>query len=470
MMGTLVMKFGGSCVGTTSALTQTLNIVLHESHQWERLVLVVSALDGVTDVLIEATDMARLGDQRGYRRTVANLRTRHVALAGTLPLEINEKAALEAEIDRLLLEMLNLYQDIANAHTQQEAMVHYDATIGMGERLTARIVAALIRQNGIPSVAIDGTGLIITDDTIGSATATLTETQHRVTSHLNPILDRQIIPVVTGFIGTDSSGRTTTLGRGGSDYTAAILGSCLQAQEVWIWTGVDGLMTADPQVISSAQVIPRLSYEEVSELAYFGARILHTHMMEVLREQQIPVRVKNFRNPRRAGTLIHQYNPHTSHVIKAVTSIPGFGLTVPLSSVIPTLEEIVEQVVKAVPPGHADVATSSRSSTYYAVYFLTPTAAGPNASHYIQTTLGSSLKANRNTQHWELKPVSIITVIGDYLNEVSAVTAGILQVMSGIPILALMQGPTGCSLSLIVHVEQSTDALNRIHQLILNSG
>ncbi len=469
-MGTLVMKFGGSCIGTTAALTQTLNIVLHESHQWEQLVLVVSALDGVTDILIEAADLARLGDQRGYRRIVATLRTRHVALIDTLPLEINEKAALEGEIDRLLLEMLNLYQGIAEAPTEKAALTQYDATIGMGERLSARIVAALIRQNGIPSVALDGTGLIITDDTIGGASPALAETQHRVTSHLMPILERQIIPVVTGFIGVGSSGRTTTLGRGGSDYTASILGSCLNAQEVWIWAGVDGLMSADPQIIPSAQVIPRLSYEEVAELAYFGARILHIRMIDLLRKSQIPARVKNFRSPRRAGTLIHQHSPHTSQIVKAVTSISGFSLTVPLSSYIPTLEEIVEQVISAVPSGYADVATSSRSSTYYAVYFLTPTAAGPNALHQIRAALNSTLQANPHTQHWELQPVQIITVIGAYLNEVPGVTAGILQTMSGIQILALMQGPTGCSLSVVVAVEQAVDALNRIHQLILSSG
>ncbi|MBZ0278497.1 MAG: aspartate kinase, partial [Anaerolineae bacterium] len=241
-MGTLVMKFGGSCIGTTPTLTQTLNIVLHERHQWERLVLVVSALDGVTDMLIEAVDQAHLGDQRGYRRIAATLRTRHMALVGHLPLEKNERAALETDIDRLLFEMLNLYQGIAQSRNEAEARSKYEATIGMGERLSSRIVAALLRQNGIPSVAIESTDLIITDDVVGSATPDLIQTQTRISQQLLPLLEHNIIPVVTGFIGATHSGRITTLGRGGSDYTASILGGCLSAQEVWIWSGVDGMM------------------------------------------------------------------------------------------------------------------------------------------------------------------------------------------------------------------------------------
>src|SRR5262249_1012335 len=210
-MSTLSMKFGGSSVGMTMGLTQLLSIVLNERERWERLMLVVSALDGVTDQLIEAAHLALLNNRRGYRRIVATLRTRHLALIEYLPLGSTERAALQADIDHLLFDMLDVCQNIPVHLSDAEQPEAIDRIITTGERLAARIVAALLRQNNLRGVAIDAGDVIITDDTFGNATPNLSITRERIATNLLPLLNRGIIPVITGFIGATADGKPTTL-------------------------------------------------------------------------------------------------------------------------------------------------------------------------------------------------------------------------------------------------------------------
>jgi aspartate kinase len=279
------MKFGGSSVGTAAALTQVVGIVLHEYERWDRLIIVASALEGVTDSLLEAAHLAGLSNRRGYRRITATIRTRHLSLVEQLPLGPTERSALNADIDRLLFDMLDVCQAVADLTTDTVPLNKLDAIISVGERLAARIIAALLRQNHLRSVALDATDLIVTDDTFTNANPDMTLTRARIQEHLLPMLDRRIVPVVTGYIGGTVKGEPTTLGRGGSDLSASILGTCSDAREVWIWTDVDGMMSTDPREVENARVIPEMTYDEAAELAYFGARILHARMIAPLRER-----------------------------------------------------------------------------------------------------------------------------------------------------------------------------------------
>ncbi len=467
-MSTLVMKFGGSSVGTKTALMQVLSIVLHEREQWDNLILVVSALDGVTDALIEAAHLAHLGNQRGYRRIVANLRTRHMALIEELPLGATERAALQADIDRLLFDMLGTYETMSDLPAETPVPDLIDATIGVGEKLAARIVAALLRQKEIRSVALDATDLIITDDVYGNATPNIELTCDRIRSNLLPSLERQIVPVATGFIGATRSGKPTTLGRGGSDYTASIFAICADANEVWIWTSVDGMMSADPREIQSAQVIPRMSYEEVAELAYFGARVLHARMIGPLRERHIPLRIKNVFKPQQPGTLIHDATAEPGQYLKAVTAISGIGLTAARNGPLSPIRQLVDRTLQATMHTHADVMISSQSATHSFVCFLIPTSAGPDAIHAARMMLEDDLSAHPDTAAWQVKPVSIITVIRDKIDESPTLTAGVLHCLSGLRILGLAQGPSRCSLSIVLEPEQMETALLAIHDLIVH--
>lgn len=268
-MSTLTMKFGGTSVGSAHALSQAADIVLEHSQEWDRLTVVVSAVAGVTDSLAQGALTAGSADDQTHQTIVADLRLRHHRIVDALFGSDGEGASLLGMVDQYLEDFEVFCRSVyVLGETTPRAM---DAIVSLGEKINARIMAALLCQRGARSEAVDSTELIVTDTTFQNAVPLMDDTRRRASARLVPMLAEGIIPVVTGFTGATEDGVTTTLGRGGSDFSAAILADCLDGDKVWIWTDVDGVMTADPHIVPDAQVIPVLSYSEVGELAYFGA-------------------------------------------------------------------------------------------------------------------------------------------------------------------------------------------------------
>jgi aspartate kinase len=468
-MSTLVMKFGGSSVGTPGALTQVLSIVLHEYEHRNNLILVASALDGVTDMLLEAAYLAQVSNQRGYRRIAATLRTRHLAIVEQLPLGTSERMTLQADVDRLLFEMLDTCQSVANTTSETLAPHIVDSIVSVGERISARIIAGLLRQNNLLSVAIDGMDLLVTDAVHGNATPNIKLTEHKVSQLLLPMLARNIVPVVTGFIGATPDGKTTTLGRGGSDYTASVLAICTHAEEVWIWSNVDGMMSTDPNEISTAVPIEELSYNEAAELAYFGARILHARMILPLKERNIPLRIKNVYKPQLEGTRIHHLQDKANPPFKAVTSIHAIGLSAPRSGSLASIAQLVDEALFKSIGAHADVMISSQSSSQTFLCFVVPTSAGLEAIGTIRSALQERLTQYHDEVAWQVRPLSVVTAISQNLEKVQRLAAQMLTALEGIPLLGVVQGPSGCSLSFIVEPAYTEDTLHRIHRLIVKN-
>ncbi len=475
------MKFGGSTVGTIAGLTQVLSIVLTERERWDRLLVVVSALDGVTDMLIEAGSLAQMGNRRGYRRIVANLRTRHMALLEHLPLGAAERGALQADIDRLWFDLLDVCQSLSDEASgvilPPSVISSLDSVVGVGERLAARIVAALLRQNNLRGVAIDATDVLITDNVFGNATPDIERTRARVAANLVPMLDRRIIPVITGYIGATRDGKPTTLGRGGSDYSASVIGMSVAADELWIWTDVDGMMSADPNEIGGARVIPFLSYDEVSELAYFGARILHPRMIAPLREHQIPVRVRNVFKPQQPGTLIQQGSVAEAResttdaqrgVLKAVTAIQGISFAAPMRGSLASLMVFVDETLWTVTRTRAEVLIAAQSSEQSFICVVVPTTAGLDASHGLRVEMGDRLRLRDDLHGWTVDAVSVITVIGAQVGERSDVTATILRALGDIHVLGIAHGASHVSMSVVVESDDSDAALAALHELVVS--
>lgn len=465
-MRTLVMKFGGTSVGMTTGLTQLLSIVMYEYERWDRLILVVSALEGVTDALLEAARLAQLANRRGYRRIVATLRTRHLALIEHLPLGVNERIALQADIDRLLFDMLDTCQALSDRPEKTSRQEAVDAIIGVGERLSARIVAALLRQNDLRSVAIDGTEILITDSIHGNATPNFALTRERINTMLSPMLERRIVPVVTGFIASTTAGKQTTLGRGGSDLTASVMAVCTDASEVWIWTDVDGLMSADPRDTDQARVVTQLSYSEAAELAYFGARLLHTRMIAPLQERRIPLRVRNIFKPQSIGTLVSDF-VESVPALKAVTLINGLGMACAQTGGIGRLIATVDDAMFEVGGAHTDVIFSSQSSWQSFLAFVVPTSAGLDGLHSLELALDARAAQDEFLAKWAARPVTILTIVGTRVNELHTLIAEIIASLAGIRLLALSQSPSNCSFSLVIDTGDAEDALERVHQVIV---
>lgn len=463
-MRTLVMKFGGSTVGTTTGLTQLAGIVLTERERWDRLVLVVSALDGITDQLIEAAHFAQLSQRRGYRRIAATLRARHLALIEHL-IKPAERASLLPAVDGLLYDMLDICQAMSD-NPQATKQHSIDAVIGIGERLSARIVAALLRQTSMRSVAIDATDLIITDDVHGNASPNMDLTRNNINEQIIPMLERGILPVLTGFIGATPSGTPTTLGRGGSDYTASILGVSMNADEVWIWTDVDGMMSADPLDIPTARNIPQLSYDEAAELAHFGARVLHAKMIGMLRERRVPVRVRNIYLPQAMGTLIRDASASGTDYLQAVTLIPGIAFARASSGSLAWVTALVDEVFFQTTGNHAETMIAAQAPLHSLACFVVPTTAGPNAAHDLQLALNDHMKKSNALQEWVINTVAVVTAVGAGLERAHDLGARILTTLRGLRILATAYSPSRCGMSIIVETQDADEVLRRIHGLI----
>jgi aspartate kinase len=464
------MKFGGTSVGSPEALRQTAGIVLEQSQEWEHVIAVVSAMSGVTDALTNGALSAASGDEGTYRALVADLRVRHYRVVDELLDPNGERAKLLAAVDEYLDEFASFCHSV---HVLGEVTPRaMDAITSLGERLNARILAALLRQVGGYSQAVDATELIVTDGTFQNAVPLMEASRAQTAGRLGPVLEEGITPVVTGFIGATEAGVTTTLGRGGSDYSAAILGDCLDADEVWIWTDVDGVMTADPRMVPQARVIPRLSYSEVSELAYFGAKVLHPRTIRPVIERGIPLWVKNTFNPTFAGTRIDQEAQSTPVTVKAVTAIEGLSLVTVEGRGMMGVPGIAARTFAAVASQGASVLMISQSSSEQSICFVIPTQAAPQVMRAIEAEMALELARRDVDRIWSMDDMVIVTAVGAGMRSTSGVAARVFGALGQgeINVIAIAQGSSDCSVSLVVAAEDCAKAVQQIHTEVIVNG
>lgn len=469
-MTTLVMKFGGASLGTSAGLAQVLEIIARESSQWDHVLAVVSALDGVTDMLLDAAHFARIDHPRGYRRIAANLRTRHLALVDQLPLDRPDRNTLQADIDQLLSSLLDDCLAIANNLNEELSPIHSDTVVAVGERLSARIIAALLRQKGVRGAAVDGTDVLITDDVHGNANPLFGPTAQRVNAVLMPILQRDMVPVVTGYIGATAAGETTTLGRGGTDYTASVISALLGAEELWIWTDVDGMMSADPRQLPGARPIPFLSYNEAADLAYFGARILHARMIAPLAERKLPLRIKDIFAPEQAGTLVAARPAEDCPAIKAVTSVQGLALRRPMSGSLAGVTRLVGNTLFKTLGMRTEVLIASQSSNSSFICLVIPTSIGVDGVDRLQRALQAKMAEYPEKMPWAIETVALVTAVGGGLNLAPQLMAQVLERLRDIEVYGLALGASNCSITVATAPENARLALARIHGLTVKNG
>jgi aspartate kinase len=297
------MKFGGTSVGDPDAIARLISIVRGvrlRSDTSRPPIVVVSALSKVTDGLIEATRLAAEGEGEQAATLLRSLRDRHLRVASAVT--EGSRDALVATIGGEFDELIGLVH--ALSVLREVSPRSLDAVVAVGEVLSSQMIAAALQDDGIPSAYVDARRVLVTDAEHTGAAPEMTATFERVSQHIVPVAQRGEVAVLGGFIGASAAGVTTTLGRGGSDYSAAIFGACLDASEIQIWTDVDGMLTADPRVVPQPRLVRRLSFAEASELAYFGAKVLHPSTILPAVAKNIPVRILNSRRPDNEGTVI----------------------------------------------------------------------------------------------------------------------------------------------------------------------
>jgi aspartate kinase len=297
------MKFGGTSVADPDAINRLIGIVRGQQAKATNgaaPVVVVSALAGVTDRLVAVAQLAEDGASDRAAAELHALQERHLAVAAAVT--IASRARLLEELRREFEELIGLVH--ALSVLREVSPRSRDAVHAVGELVSSRIVAAAFADHGIPSAWIDARTVLITDAEHNAAVPDMIETGERAREHIAPAVAAGKVVVLGGFIGATANGVTSTLGRGGSDYSAAVFGACLGVDEIQIWTDVDGMLTADPRIVPQPRVVPQLSFAEASELAYFGAKVLHPSTILPAVAKNIPVRILNSRRPDNTGTRI----------------------------------------------------------------------------------------------------------------------------------------------------------------------
>lgn len=465
-MKTAVMKFGGTSVGSADAISRMAEIVVSENQRWDRVCVVLSAMSGVTDALIEGAQRAARGEPGAYLDVLRDLQDKHYRV-----LEEQLSPAEGASVKTLIDEDLEAFEAFCKSievlgEVTPRAM---DVVSSLGEKLVVQLAAALLRDKGLKCQAVDSSDLIVTDRTFQNAVPLLKETCRRIQSILLPLLDEGILPVVTGFKAATPEGVITTLGRGGSDYSAAILADCLEAEELWIWTDVDGVMTADPRLIPSAQVIPRLSYQELSELAYFGAKVVHPRTIRPVIEKNIPIRVLNTFHPELQGTMILPEAEQIPSTVKAITVISGLSLVNVAGRGMLGVPGIAARTFAAVASQKASVLMITQASSEQSIAFVIETSRTPGVIAAIEGEMALELSRRDIDKVWSLDDVVIVTAVGRGLRTTPGVGARVFTALAeaGINVIAAAQGSSESSLSLVVAAGDAETAVREIHESVI---
>lgn len=441
------MKFGGTSVEDALAFERLTKIVgtAHASKTTRPLV-VVSAMSGVTNALLASVDLANAGDSEGAILLLAPQWNRHLAVARAL---IAEPAAFELELETAEQEIAELLR--RSVELIPDPLLQ-DLIASNGERLSAVLLAAVLRHAGLPAEHVDARRCIITNEEHGRAEPLPEEIQSRTRSELDPLIGAGKIPVLGGFIGSTVSGSTTTLGRGGSDYTAALLGAALGAHEVQIWTDVTGVLTADPRLISHATTIDRLSYSEAAELAYFGAKVLHPKTIQPAVEQRIPVRICNAREPAATGTIVCSDTELSPRTVKAIAHKTGITLVQITSA----------RMLGAYGFLHAIFEVFNRHRT--AIDIVTTSEVSVSLSLDDVSTLATIVD--------ELRPLgtirvehnqAIICVVGEGLRATPGIAGRIFNCLGDINISLISHGASSVNVTFVVEEKNVREAISRLH-------
>ncbi|WP_457591943.1 aspartate kinase [Geoglobus sp.] len=357
----IVMKFGGTSVKDGRSILHCANLVKKFSKNNE-VVVVTSAMAGVTDSLLHAAKKCCNDPSPGFIKLfIAEMTKRHYDAVNDAVRNEEIKSKVLSKIDKLLDELEKVLLGINYLGELTPRSLDY--ILSFGERLSAPILSASLLSMGADSLALEGGDAgILTDDTYGRAKP-LPEVYGTIKSRLEPLISiKRSIPVVTGFIGTTKSGNITTLGRGGSDLTATLIASALNADEVWLWKEVDGVMTTDPKIVPEARLIPEISYQEAMELSHFGAKILHPKALEPVMKKRIPVRIKNTFNPDASGTVIKESITSTKDIVKALSLIERVAI-INISGAGLDFAEVMSEVFRRLAENKVHVIMVSQSSS-----------------------------------------------------------------------------------------------------------
>ncbi|MFZ6028099.1 MAG: aspartate kinase [Chloroflexota bacterium] len=468
---TVVMKFGGSSVGTPQAMLGAIDIIHQTQAEWPRVVVVVSALSGVTNLLLDGASQAALGNTDRLPETVEKLRSLHYAIIDELIEDLRAQA--KADIDFLIDEFANLCHAISILGEATPRAL--DAVASLGERMSVRLLAPALCNTGTLAEYVETQHCIVTDNRFQNAHPDFAATTLKVRELILPILEAGKIPVVTGFIGATPDGIITTLGRDGSDFSAAIVGAVLPASEVWIWTDVNGVMSADPRVVPEARTIPTLSYRELSELVYFGGKKPHPKAIRPVVDAGVGLRICNTFNPSHPGTrlLIEKTaagKKNGNEVLKAVSLIRSQRLVTVEGRGMLGVPGVAARTFAAVASTGTSVPLITQASSEQSICFSVPANVADGVIDALKKIFATELADHDIDRIWATDEVAIVTVVGEGMRETPGVAGRVFAALgeSQLNVIAIAQGSSEVSISLVVASADAEASLKAIHQMIIS--
>jgi bifunctional aspartokinase / homoserine dehydrogenase 1 len=461
-MDLLAMKFGGTSMGTAERIRVAGQLCAREQKK-RPVVVAVSAMSKITDLLLDTLRVAESGAKVEVETNIQKLESRHVETCRAL-LPPQQCSAAICEVGILVGEFQRIAHGMMMLGERPPRSV--DEAVATGERLSALIIAAYLDSIGVPATAVNGAEIIVTDDEFGNACPLMEQTRERAREKLLPLLETGVMPIVTGFNGATVDGRPTTLGRGGTDFTASILASVLDASELWIWSDVDGILTADPRLVKDAAVLEEVTYSEAAELAYAGAKVLHPRTLAPLVEKGIPVWSKNSFAPERPGTKIVPKTTKAFPGPRAVTSMANVVLvSVDSARAAVNGTAIMGRALDALARAGSEVLAFSSSSYRQNFCFLIRKDELPAAMDSLQAEFALELA------HGYLRPVDVDTevgllaVVGEGMQGTAGLAGRIFTAISreNINIIAIAQGSSELTIAIVVARSGLEKAVQAVH-------
>ncbi|MCC7154228.1 MAG: aspartate kinase [Bryobacterales bacterium] len=462
MKNLLVMKFGGTSMGSAERIEAAARLVADQARH-RPVAVIVSAMSKVTDLLLDSMKHAEGGDEQGLNERLAKLAEKHSEACAGLT-EGEERKQLWSRLSSILEEFERIARGILMLGERPPRSV--DEAVAAGERLSTFLMAAALRKLGVDGVAVNSRDVVVTDSVFGNASPMIEQTREKAQALLAPLLSSGRVTVLTGFNGASLNGRPTTLGRGGSDFSASIYASVLDAQELWIWTDVDGIMSADPRLVKDASVLHEITYAEAAELAYNGAKVLHPRTLAPLVEKGIPVWSKNSFAPEKPGTRIVPKAAAPGTKPRAVTSMTNVALvSIEPASAVLNGTKVMARALEGLAATNAEILALSSSSYQQSFSFLIRQTELPAVTERLEEAFSLELT------HGYMHPIDVdldvglLAVVGEGMKGAAGLAGRIFTAVSRekVNIISIAQGSSELTIAIVVRKNDVEKAVRAIH-------
>ena len=455
------MKFGGTSMGSAERIRVAAGIAEH--HRCP-LVVVVSAMSGITDLLLETLRKAELGDRIAVDADLDLLLNRHLETCRELFEDAASCQAPTLATHGLVSEFSRIAKGILMLGERPPRSV--DEAVAIGERLSSSLLAHYLQGSGINAYSVNGSDIIVTDSVFGNASPQMELTRQRCAEQLRSSIETGGVPIVTGFNGATIDGRPTTLGRGGSDFSASILAAALDAEELWIWTDVDGIMTADPRLVADVAVLDEVTYAEAAELAYNGAKVLHPRTLAPLVEKRIPVWSKNSFAPHKPGTRIvsHFDEPKGARAVTSMSNVALVSMEPANAALSGT--RLMARALDALALANVEILVFTSSSYRQSFCFLIRKQEVALALEALESNLSIELA------HSYLKPIQVdekvglLAIVGEGMRGMPGLAGRVFTAIAreNINIIAIAQGSSELTIGIIVRLDNLDLAVRAVHE------